>query len=104
VLAADDEQEEPKDPQAEGEKEQEQEVAPAEPEHGKRKRVDCPRIKKRVKKITDISDGKQSVPAIVAASSCDTGNDDDHDVDVHRQSTDASDQSSQSDSHNSISD
>jgi len=61
ALAADDEQEEPKDPQGEGEKEQEQEVAPAEPEHGKRKRVVRPRLKKRVKKITDINDGKQSV-------------------------------------------
>ena len=102
ALAADDEQEEPKDPQAEGEKVQEQEVAPAEPEHGKRKRVGRPRIKKRVKKITDINDGKQSVPEIVAASSCDTENDDDHDVGVHRQS--ASDPSSQSDSEKSISD
>ena len=49
-----------------------------------------------MKKITDINDGKQSVPEIVAASSCDTENDDDHDVNVHRQS--ASDKSSQSDS------
>ena len=102
ALAADDEQEEPKDPQAEGEKEQEQEVAPAEPEHGKRKRVGRPRIKKRVKKITDINDGKQSVPEIVAASSCDTKNDDGHDVGVHRQP--ASGPSSQSDSEKSISD
>jgi hypothetical protein len=80
-------------------------VAPGEPEHdNKRKRVVRPRIKKRVKKITDINDGKQSVPEIVAASSYDTGNDDDHDVNVHRQSTTASDQSSQSNSENSISD
>ena len=35
ALAADDEQEEPKDPKAEGEKVQEQDVAPAEPKHGK---------------------------------------------------------------------
>ena len=96
ALAANDEQEEPKDPQADGEEEQEQEVAPAEPEHGKRKRVVRPRLKKRVKKITDINDGKQSVPEIVAASSCDTENDDDHDVNVHCRS--ASDKSSQSDS------
>jgi hypothetical protein len=52
--------------------------------------------------ITDINDGKQSVPEIVAASSCDTENDDDQDVKMHRQY--ASDKSSQSDSHNSISD
>jgi hypothetical protein len=45
-----------------------------------------------VKKITDINDGKQSVPEIVAASSCDTENDDDQDVNMHRQS--ASDKSS----------
>ncbi|XP_066354363.1 uncharacterized protein [Miscanthus floridulus] len=102
ALAADDEQEEPKDHQAEGEKEQEQEVAPAEPEHVKRKRVVRPRLKKGVKKITDINDGKQYVPEIVAASSCDIENDDDHDVGVHRQS--ASDPSSQSDSKKSISD
>ena len=102
ALVADDEQEEPKDPQAEGEKVQEQEVAPVEPEHGKRKRVPRPRIKKRMKKITDINDGKQYMPEIVAASSCDIENDDDHDANVHHQS--ASDKSSQSDSQNSISD
>jgi hypothetical protein len=45
-----------------------------------------------VKKITEINDGKQSVPEIVAASSCDTENDDDQDVNMHRQS--ASDKSS----------
>ncbi|KAF0895686.1 hypothetical protein E2562_014305, partial [Oryza meyeriana var. granulata] len=84
ALAADDEQEEPEDPQAEGEKDQEQDVAPA--EHGKRKRVVRPQIRKRVKKITDINAGKQSVPEIVAASSSDTENDDDHDVDMGRQS------------------
>ncbi|KAF0930914.1 hypothetical protein E2562_037126 [Oryza meyeriana var. granulata] len=99
ALAADDEQEEPEDPQAEGEKDQEQDVAPA--EHGKRKRVVRPQIRKRVKKITDINAGKQYVPEIVAASSSDTENDDDHDVDMGRQS--ASDQSCQSDSENSIS-
>jgi len=42
------------------------------------------------------------VPEIVAASSCDIENDDDHDVGVHHQS--ASDPSSQSDSEKSISD
>jgi len=55
-----------------------------------------------VKKITDINDGKQYVPEIVAASSCDTENDDDQDVNMHRQS--GSDKCSQSDSQNSISD
>ena len=57
---------------------------------------------KRVKKITYINDGKQSVPEIVAASSCDTENNDDQDVNMHHQF--GSDKCSQSDSQNSISD
>lgn len=96
-VAANNEQEQPKDPQAEVEHEQYGAAA----EHGKRKRILHPRIRKRVKKITDINDGKEYVLEIVAASSSDAKNDDHHGVNMDHQF--ASDQSAQSNYENSIS-